>query len=256
MKKGKKLSALFLTLALLAMPIPVLADIGDPEPLLDGARIYYLDSAKATSKSMYSQSPHHFPGDGRIDPGQVTISDPSIIRLLGIRNEAISYYNYSDDAYGLNQSVQEISLQPIKAGTTFLTVTLPDGNTVSKELTVLKYTNPVKTFKITGINSGKNLASKFKKQNLVQGKSLTKSVSGGKLTVKAAAGWMITNISVGHDFDGEGKYSSINVAYPIQQNKDTVPFFQKLYKNHRYSFQVTLMNLETRGEINLTYSLS
>ncbi|MCR5467783.1 MAG: hypothetical protein K6F37_02375, partial [Lachnospiraceae bacterium] len=64
------------------------------------------------------------------------------------------------------------------------------GKSYSTKVTVLAYSNPLKSFKI----NGKEVASKFKKSSYVNAKKLKKTVKNFKISAKPASGWKITNI--------------------------------------------------------------
>ena len=66
------------------------------------------------------------------------------------------------------------------------------GKTYKQYFEVLKYENPLKSLKITGVNGGKELKNKFKTKNYLD---QTVKSDGGKVTVKAASGWKITQVS-------------------------------------------------------------
>ena len=73
-----------------------------------------------------------------------------------------------------------------KAGTTKITYKL-DGKKKTVKLKVVKWKNPVKTFKV----GSKNYASKFKKS---AGSHAASSVAGKTVKVEAASGWKVKRI--------------------------------------------------------------
>lgn len=110
--------------------------------------------------------------------------------------EATDYYYRADEKKfeSITNKTINVSVTIKKAGKA--TVSFKAGkDTYKLKVNVLKYTNPLKLLKVSGVEGGKDIASKYKKADTKEFKALKKTVKEGKITVKASKGWHITYIS-------------------------------------------------------------
>lgn len=97
-------------------------------------------------------------------------------------------YKYNSDSYYGN-----IGLKLKKAGKAKISFKI-GSKSYSTQVTVKKYTNPAKSITVSGVNSGKNFASKTKNSKNASIK-VSKKSSNAKIAVKANKGWKISRIS-------------------------------------------------------------
>lgn len=100
-------------------------------------------------------------------------------------------------------------------GQTVINFTGKSGKVYTMNLTVVKYSNPVKKFKI----GSKNLASKFKKSNT--GWYSIKKTQKQKISIKPQKGWEIVDID----------YSDYNLKKPVKKIKNNKRITLKYYKS-------------------------
>lgn len=135
-----------------------------------------------------------------------------------------------------------------KAGTS--TVFFKIGSKTCKtKVTVKKYTNPVKSLTISGVNSGKTLKSKFKSSSSASGK-LTTTTRNAKIVLKAADGWKIQDLSLS---SSSGVYQSYS-SYSSPKSSATLRV--GTLKKSSYYVSATLVNTKTEGTITLSYSIN
>lgn len=147
-----------------------------------------------------------------------------------------------------------IDLKLKKKGTTVISFKVGD-QTYSTTVKVVKYKNPVKTLKITGVKSGKNIASKTKTKNYVNFKGVNKSSS--KLTIKPASGWTVEKITFSCSNTGETKTWKNTVKKSGSKSKIVVSSASlgKLKKANTYLIDITFVNKSGVRE-TLNYCIS
>ncbi len=139
-----------------------------------------------------------------------------------------------------------------KAGTAKLSFKY-GGKTYTSTVTVKKYTNPVKTFKLTGVSSGKDVSSKSKKTNNPSLK-LKKSSDNAKLTIKAKSGWKIKSVV----FTNQTDWKTL-VSKTYKSSKVTSSYTKKLgklRKSKSYYAEVTFVNTSNKGTITVYYAIN
>lgn len=88
-----------------------------------------------------------------------------------------------------------IDLDIAKAGNAKVSYKL-NGETYSFKVKVLDYENPIKTFKITGIKNGKNIASMVNNSIHADTIPINTSIKNAKVNVVPAEGWKIKYIEI------------------------------------------------------------
>ena len=243
--KNKRLYLILLSLALLAFPVKA-------DPSLSGSDAYYV-GAGGNSTNLEVIQVMDMPANAKIAKKQVSVSNPDVIQLEQLNNNAYTFDMYTTDMPSVTGQSAVISFRPIKAETCTLFVEL-NGQTLTKKMTVYPYTNPVKSFTIKGVASGKNLASKFKKNNRVTTAMLSKNTKAGSFTVKAASGWTLTGMEIGTSCDAH--YNSHSISFYKNPAKGTLLCPTPLQKKQMYFFYATFKNKQTGGIIRLDYTLN
>lgn len=145
------------------------------------------DVSAATSKKVY-----FYPSNGVVTykPGDQYSSYYTIISIIGCskKSEIKKLKSTNKDIRVEAKDGYVKAYFGKKAATTTISCTAK-GVKIKTKLTVKKYTNPVKTFKI----GSKNYASKYAKNDDYR---LNKKVSKKQLSIKANAGWKIRSVYV------------------------------------------------------------
>ena len=188
----------------------------------------------------------------KITKSSVKSSNTSVIAPTSMYRSASDYsYQYFDNSgndSSRSSAYSYIDLVAKKPGTA--TVSFKIGSkTYKTKVTVKNYVNPAATIKIPGVNSGKNIASKFKSQNYASGKQ-AKTVKSGKISVKAASGWKLTNISV---YDNR---TNQTISYWSSKGVSSVslPVAFALKAKGRYDYTFTFKNTKNKAELQLSYT--
>ena len=204
MKRYKKvlsalLSALFvLSTVLLADPVSAKAeDMEVPKSVIFTGETGYIASFRISG----------IPKGTQIDASSIKSSDTSVVALYNIY-ESVYSTNVTWDGTGYIELYYEAK----GFGTAKFTYKIGSKKYTTK-VTVKKgkgdvsgdYVNPLSKLTISGVNKGKNLASKFKKVNCSENLKLASTQKKAKVTAKAKDGWKITSISV-YDFYEDGSH--------------------------------------------------
>ena len=176
-----------------------------------------------------------------IKKSSVKVSNNKVVAdTLG--HYASVYKKLSKNGYTGKSYSAGIELTLKKAGTS--TVSFKIGSkTYETKVTALKYVNPVKSLTITGVKSGKNLASGFKTSAYANGKAGNKK---GKIAVTAASGWKVTSIYYSNNKTNQSWDHSLYAA------KGTLNIPAKIGAGY---VRVSLTNTKTGGSLDVSYSL-
>ena len=180
-----------------------------------------------------------------ISSADVTSSKSSVASIYSItreeqesETEVVENDEVTDDS---NTYSYTISIKLKKKGTTVISYKI-GTETYSTTVKVVKYTNPIKTLKITGVKSGKNIASKTKTNNYVNFKGVKKS--GSKLSITPKSGWTVEKITFSCSDTGETKTwknyvkkSGVKTAKVISSAS-----LGTLKKDYTYLIDITLVN--------------
>lgn len=212
----------------------------------------YLQSAKGTTTKWIFVS--NLDEKDAIKKKNVTSSKKSVASIYALekRNSTYSYkYEYyngaKDHEYSSKSYGYDIGVTFKRAGTTKVKFKIGDKSYTSK-LTAKKYTNPVKSFKFADKTIDK---SKFKKQN-TYGTSYKKNQDNAKLTVKAASGWKIINVS----FNSPDTYDEMNYYCTNKPKSSVTLYCGEVEKNKPYRAYVTFRNTKDNGTITVNYYLN
>lgn len=234
----RKILAVLLTAVLFALPVQA-------ELSISGSSAYYLPGAN--SYTTYSLSINDQETDVVLTKKSISISNPKVGALYGYMN----YEDYQSETDSIRRYAN-IRFRPLAAGTATITAKV-GSQTLSKKITVYNYTNPLKSLVISGIEGGKNLASKFKKTSSVTGAALTKNTTIKKITAKAASGWVITNMQI--TSNREDDYANHYHSYRNSPTKATLKCAMTLEKGKYHYVYINLVNKSNGGSISLHYSI-
>ena len=193
-----------------------------------------------------------------INASDVSSSKSSVASIYSITREEqeseTEVVENDEETDDLNTYSYVIDLKLKKKGTTVISFKV--GNeTYTTTVNVVKYKNPVKTLKITGVKSGKNLASKTKKKNYVNFSGVKKS--GSKLTIKPASGWTVEKITFTSSSSGETKIwkNTVKKRGVISKKKLSSASLGTLKKSNTYLIDITFVNKSGVRE-TLNYCIS
>lgn len=121
----------------------------------------------------------------------------------------------------------------------------------STTVKVLAYKNPVASLKITGIEGGRELKAKTAEKSWAE-VVVTKNVSKPKLSVKAASGWVISELLFEHGMSGYRDYK-FGGEGPTSFSMSVC----KLEKNQSYGkIEITFYNKKNDASITTRYTFS
>lgn len=150
-----------------------------------------------------------------------------------------------DNGYSWEDYEYYIGLELKKAGTAKIEYKI-DNKKYETKVTVKNYENPLKTIKITGINSGKNIASKLNKQNSAELK-LKKSPKDAVINLTSNKNWKVTNVYFRTLTKGDYGYSTTEqISYSSYNGRSTVKLnVGDLSKKGAY--QITIISVNTKN---------
>ena len=188
----------------------------------------------------------------KITKSSVKSSNTSVIAPTSMYRNASdsSYQSFENSGYDYSRSsaYSYIDLVAKKPGTA--TVSFKIGSkTYKTKVTVKNYVNPAATIKIPGVNSGKNIASKFNSQNYASGKQAT-TVKSPKISIKAASGWKLTNVSISDIKSNQ----SLSYWSTKGVSSASIPVAFMLKANGQYSYTFTFRNTKNKAELELRYT--
>lgn len=203
--------------------------------------------------------------DQKIKKSSVKSSKKSVAKLFYLERYA-AQVDYSSEFYednydnydeSFNYAEYYIYLKVKKAGTTTISYKV-DNKKYTTVLTVKNYTNPLKEVKITGINSGKDIAKKLKNQNNAN-ITLKKNVSDAILKLKANKNWKITNVSMNSlEKESDGYYYVVEqYSYYTDKKRSSVNLnVGDLKAKGAYRISVTMQNTKDGGTLNCYYYIN
>lgn len=107
-----------------------------------------------------------------------------------VKEDSNNYYSYG------------IGLELKKAGKAKISFKI-GSKTYTSTVTVKNYTNPLSSVTITGVNGGKNIASKLNSSSSCSTLKLTKTTRNAVVKVKPKSGWKVTSINVENSQTGD-----------------------------------------------------
>ncbi len=155
--------------------------------------------------------------------------------------------------YSKKKKTATISLQGGSPGTSKVTFNVKGkSKTYTINVTVKKYTSPVKTLKVTGVNSGKNLAGKFSSTYFGDVPNLKKKTSNAQLTVTPKSGWALREVQVSkYDSNKYVVNKKVNTTKKTSYNLGTL---KKSSGSWNYWVMLTFKNKKTKGERSIEFT--
>ena len=188
----------------------------------------------------------------KIKKSSVKSSNSGIVELQTLSNRT-SIYETDGFTKGATTSKQtnvsaDIFAIAKKAGTT--TVSYQIGSkTYQTKVTVKNYVNPLSSLKISGVNSGKNIATQANKTDQVACK-LKKTVKNATVTVKAKSGWKISYI-------GRNAKGGDGCSYSFSKGVSAVAVpVGTMTKNKSYMVTIQLENTKDKAMILVNYNIN
>lgn len=262
-KLGKKLLGLALAAAMAVSALSPMA-VSAAGPSVQANQTVY-QTAKSGSSSTQSIYVYDLTKSQTIKKSTVKSSDSKVAKLYALQKSTYStsdkteYYEsgMKDSNYSYNDYSYLIRLRLLKAGKT--TVSFKIGSkTYKTNLTVMGYTNPLSSVKITGINKGKSVASKLNKQNSAN-LTLKKTAKNAVISLKAKKGWKITDVSMTY-YKDNGGYSYSNERYSYYsygEGKSSVALrVGNLVGKGKYNVNISMKNTSNGGYLNCSYYIN
>ena len=246
MKSFKKLWCIILTAVMLTTLLPVTAFAAISVP---AKQTFYMSSLKG-----YSYLEVEVDGMTKkqsIDTSSIKSSNKNIFEPVYIYHNKSSFtgtYLFDKKTNKDTEVWSNINLEVKKPGTAKLTFKI--GNkSYSSNLTFKKYVNPLKSITITGVNGGKNFASKFKADSNISMKGSSKK---GSIKISAATGWKISRAF----FNQNNNTENINMYSSKGVSSVTVPMTSGIKSGKPYYLSVTLVNEKDGGTLNLSVNIN
>lgn len=243
-RKLRKLGGIILAVAMLASMMP--AAVVNAAPSVSKNQTLYRSSKSSNSYvSIYVNNL----GSSTIKKSSVKSSNTSVAKPYSIYDSKYSSKTeYFDGSKARSNSSHYgyIELKASKAGTA--TVSFKVGSkSYSSKVTVKDYVNPVKSIKISGVNSGKNLASLTKSNSYVSGLT-SKTTKNAKVQVTAASGWKITEIYTS-DYNSGDHYNYYN-----NKGKTSATLNAGTFTKGRSYVNVTFTNTKNGASLSTSYN--
>ncbi len=184
----------------------------------------------------------------------VSSSNTSVASISGASGWTDAYSSYDaslKETYSGTSKGANINLTTKKAGTTTVKFKT-GGKSYSTTLTVKSYTNPAKSIKISGVNSGKNLKSKLNNSASYSGLKVAKKTKSATIKVTAAKGWKVTSISLTNQ-KTSARYSYTRSSNPT---KSATLRVGTLKTGTPYTVDITFLNTSNNATINVYYYIS
>ena len=238
MKKTRKLLCAALAAALLVLSVaPAYA-----AEVYWGATKLYLGSSNGSWSNDTWISIDNLNSNPTIT--NIRSSDDSIITFSNVIHS--SWHSLQDDDVENDGFSVSIGIYGCRKGKATISFKV-DGKAYSKAYEVLGYTNPIKSFVLTGV-SKTNLKSKFAKTGDVYA-SLKKDAKAGNIKLAAAKGWRVTEIS----WSGNNNHRSFGFGSGVSSAAMPIP---KMKKNKNYSMWMTFVNTKTKATLQMSYTLN
>lgn len=161
----------------------------------------------------------------KIKKSTMRISDSSVAEFISLvrstqKNEIQFWGDYDQDQAYANYTYS-MDMRLMKPGKT--KVSFKIGNKKhTVNLTVKKYTNPIKKLTITGVKGGKNIASKFSKNSQCLDLSVTKKANNAVINVTANKNWKVIGVGLldnknneSYVYDKRGAVGKTKVKLPV-----------------------------------------
>ena len=255
--KSKFMTKLLATVMAAAVVVTAVPATAMAAPVYNKSQVLYMTSSTYTSYNSISVS--NLKKSQTIEKSSVKSSNEDVAKPYAVGSSTSEYSHrtdYMDKNMKPNQSSSKyysgsISLKLAKAGKTTVSFKIKGVKGTQKvNIQIKKYTNPVKSLKISGIKG--DLKNKTKSSTASSYLKLNKTVSNASVKVTAAKGWKISEVSV-YDTENE-RYTRIN-SYSKPFGSGTL-YLGKLEKNKEYTVRVEFTNPSDGGSISCYYYIN
>lgn len=254
-KFAAKLLAVAMAFAVAATAAPTTVEA---EPYYSQKQVLYMTSTTAdTSYRVINVS--NLTKSQTIAKNTVKSSDKKVAEPYYLQTSATTYSSKTEyfenkdwnNSYNDKYYSYYLSLKLKKAGTATISFKIKgiDG-TQKSTVTVKKYTNPVKSLKISGISS--DLKNKTKSGSYVSGIKMTKTTKNATVKVTPAKGWKLSNVEV-YDVTNDRTTKTYSYSKPMSSatlNAGT------LTKGKQYRVTLDFVNTKDGGTMNCTYNIN
>ncbi len=149
----------------------------------------------------------------------------------------------------------DIGLELKKAGKAKISFKI-GSKTYTSTVTVKNYTNPLSSVTITGVNGGKNIASKLSSSSSCSTLKLTKTTRNAVVKVKPKSGWKVTSISVENSQTGDTmSVSNYNYFGPTKGISNASLKLGTLTKNKKVTLRINCVD-KTGASMNVAYYIN
>ena len=169
-----------------------------------------------------------------------------------------STYSYKTEYFSSNMTGNDynsysyyIGLELKKAGKAKISFKI-GSKTYTSTVTVKNYTNPLSSVTVTGVNSGKNIASKLNSSNYCYNLKLTKTTKNAVVKVKPKSGWKVTSINVENSQTGDTMSIS---NYGTKGVSNASLKVGTLTKNKRVTLRITCVD-KTGASVYMNYYIN
>ncbi len=157
--------------------------------------------------------------------------------------------------YDSSKKTARILTNTKKAGTYTVSFTVK-GKKYKSTVVFKKHTCPASTIKVTGVKSGKNIASYTENASTNSGQlKIKNNVSKAKLTVTTKKNWKLTDISLARYKNGKLQATMVNKSHLAQTGTKTYTL-GKLNKNRGYILSLGFVNMNNGGTVYLEYYIN
>ncbi len=235
----KRATSAILVLAIAAMSMLLVPSVdveASSKMTYDKKVVDYMTDSSGKS-SGYGDFINIYNPTAKIKKSSIKNSNPKVIKILGVDNQ---------------ENEAHIRFDVKRVGTTTVTFKVGSKKCTTK-VKIKKYTNPAKTIKISGVKSGKNIASKFNKTSDSNNFTLPKTTKNAKLKVKAASGWKLTNAYIQ---DTTTSKTVLSKVYPKGTAKKKSYNLGTLKKGHWYDLTLEFQNQKNGAYIWLFFDIN
>ncbi len=259
MKKiTRKLSTLILSLVAFAGIFAVTGVTAQAEPIFEKKVIVQLDRQKNASipASIFIDN---LTENDVLDKASVSSSKPGVASIKSIcftttKDSSLYYNDLAEDNWQYSSARIELTVH--KAGTSVISFKI-NGTTYKTTIKAYKYTNPIKTLKITGVKNGKNQVSRFKNKSTTN-VTMKKNINNPILTITVKKNWKIIDINFNEFKLVKGMsepmgYSSTGYF----KGKNTVHIrLSTLKAKNSYHIMIGMQNKKTKGYLSCNYYIN
>lgn len=266
-KIAKKIFGVALAAMMAVTTLSPMAVQAADEPQIEAPKTVYLSSSKGTENAFIQV--FNLKESQMVKKSSVKSSNSKVAKLNYL-DTSISKYSgkteyfqsgMEDSSYNNSYNSNYIGLELLKAGKSTISFKI-GSKSYSTDITVKKYTNPLRSVQISGISSGKNIASKLKKRSDAN-LTLKKSAKNAVIKLKAKSGWKISNVSLarnkkvtyGDSYSYYDRVDSYN--YASSKGASSVSLRVGTLKGKQpYTVEVRMKNTKDGGSMDCYYFIN